>query len=172
MFQILQLTAIDADSGNNARITYRLLSSNSSDDSDLQDIFGIFPNSGWLYLRASLDRELRDKYLLTIAATDNGTPSETATTKVLLEVLDSNDNDPVFSSDSYQFQIEENLRRGTSVGRVTAVDADLGQNAAVRYSLIPGNSSFIINQITGKCFLFLFELREAIFYKTHRHTIV
>uniref|UniRef100_A0A6P7F7B9 Protein dachsous n=1 Tax=Diabrotica virgifera virgifera TaxID=50390 RepID=A0A6P7F7B9_DIAVI len=149
--QILQLTAIDADSGNNARITYRLLSyANSSDDSDIQEIFGIFPNSGWLYLRSPLDRETRDKYILTVAASDNGTPSETATTKVILEILDANDNDPVFARDSYDFKIEENLRRGTLVGKVMATDADIGQNAALRYSLIPGNSSFQINQITGE----------------------
>ncbi|KAJ8985393.1 hypothetical protein NQ317_007551 [Molorchus minor] len=134
--QILQLTAIDADTGNNARITYRLLSSNISDDSDIKDIFGIFPNSGWLYLRGNLDRETKDHYNLVVAASDNGTPSETATTKVTIEVLDANDNDPVFLKDSYEFVIEENLRRGTFVGKLIARDEDSGANAAVRYSLI------------------------------------
>ncbi|XP_056635801.1 protein dachsous [Diorhabda sublineata] len=148
--QILQLTAIDADSGNNARITYRLITSNSSHDTDNQEIFGIFPNNGWIYLRAPLDRETKDKYVLTVAATDNGTPSETTTTKVLLEILDANDNDPVFGNDSYEFSIEENLGRGTLVGKVSATDADIGQNAAIRYSLIPSNSSFQINQISGE----------------------
>ncbi|XP_074037726.1 dachsous cadherin-related 1 isoform X2 [Leptinotarsa decemlineata] len=147
--QILQLTAVDADTGNNARITYRLLSSNVSDDSDNQEIFGIFPNSGWLYLRGNLDREAKDKYVLVVAATDNGTPSETATTRVLVDILDANDNDPAFVKEFYEFSIEENLRRGTSVGKVLATDADIGENAAIRYSLIPSNSSFQINEITG-----------------------
>ncbi|KAG5896560.1 hypothetical protein JTB14_010389 [Gonioctena quinquepunctata] len=131
--QILQLTAIDADTGNNARITYRLLSSN-----------------GWLYLRGNLDREVKDRYILVVAATDNGTPSETATTKVIVDILDANDNDPSFAEDLYEFSIEENLRRGTSVGKVLAADADVGVNAAIRYNLIPANSSFQINEVTGE----------------------
>lgn len=141
---------MDADTGNNARLTYRLISTNTSDESDIKDIFGIFPNSGWLYLRGNLDRETKDQYDLVVAASDNGTPSETTTTKVSVEVLDANDNDPVFVRDSYEFSIEENLRRGTVVGKLQARDADSGVNAAIRYSLIPNNGSFQINQITGK----------------------
>ncbi|CAH0559984.1 unnamed protein product [Brassicogethes aeneus] len=148
--QILQLTAIDSDTGNNARITYRLMPSNNSDDSDVKDIFGIFPNSGWLYLKETLDREKKDKYILTVAATDNGTPSETAVTKVYVDILDANDNDPTFVSESYEFKVEENLRRGTVVGKIKATDADAGVNAVIRYSLIPSNSSFQINAATGE----------------------
>ncbi|CAG9854997.1 unnamed protein product, partial [Phyllotreta striolata] len=109
--QLLQLTAIDADSGNNARLTYRLIAANATDAPDAA--FGVFPATGWLYLRAPLDRERRDRYRLTVAASDNGVPSATATALVLVQVLDANDNDPVFAGDSYEFAIEENLRRGT-----------------------------------------------------------
>ncbi|VEN39451.1 unnamed protein product [Callosobruchus maculatus] len=148
--QILQLTAVDADTGNNARITYRLLQSNASDDSDIKEIFGIFPNSGWLYLKGTLDREARARYVLHVVATDNGTPSESATTKVSIEVLDANDNDPVFSKDAYEFVIEENLPQGTHVGKLQAKDLDIGVNAMIRYSLVTVNSSFAVNHVTGE----------------------
>lgn len=46
--------------------------------------------------------------------------------------------------------MEENQRRGTAVGSVRAVDADIGDNAVVRYSLIPTNTSFHINSLTGE----------------------
>lgn len=118
-------------------------------------IFGIFPNSGWIYLRNNLDRETKDRYELTVAATDNGTPSQTATSQVIVNVLDANDNDPVFSKTSYEFSAEENLRRGAFVGVVLATDADINANAAIRYYLIPSNTSFQINPITGTC-LFVF----------------
>ncbi|KAJ8922560.1 hypothetical protein NQ315_007590 [Exocentrus adspersus] len=147
--QILLLTAVDADTGNNARLTYRLMSTNASDDADVNAVFGIFPNSGWLYLRGNLDRETKDRYHLVVAASDNGTPSETTTTQVTIEVLDANDNDPIFVKDSYEFSVEENLRRGTFIGKLEARDLDSGVNAAIRYSLIPSNCSFQINQITG-----------------------
>ncbi|KAF7286531.1 hypothetical protein GWI33_004934 [Rhynchophorus ferrugineus] len=146
---IVQFTAVDADTGNNARITYRLVSSNYSQES-YEQIFGIFPNSGWLYLKGNLDRETKDHYNLVVAAKDNGLPPLTATSQVTVEVVDVNDNDPIFVEESYSFKIEENLPRGTFVGKIEATDADIGINAAIKYSLIPGNSSFQINAITGE----------------------
>lgn len=147
-FQILQVVAVDLDTGNNARLTYHLVSVNGSSVSP--EIFGIFPNSGWIYLRGNLDRETKDRYSLVVAATDNGTPPETATTKVTVFVLDSNDNDPVFARESYDFYVEENLAGGVLVGVISASDKDAGANAAIRYGLIPGNSSFHIDAINGR----------------------
>lgn len=141
---------MDADTGNNARITYKIFPANTSVDASNNQVFGMFPNSGWLYLRSTLDRETKDKYNLIVAAADNGTPSQTATTKIMIEVQDANDNDPVFEKELYEFSLEENLRRGTYVGKVSALDADIGINSAITYSLIPNNSSFVINPMTGE----------------------
>lgn len=164
------MNATDLDTGNNARITYRIVdagadntsltssnhlhvptaSSSTASSSDLAQHFGIFPNSGWIYLRAALDRESRDRYELTVLATDNGTPAAHARARVLVRVLDANDNDPRFQRDSYEFRIEENLRRGAVVGVVSATDLDIGENAAIRYSLLPANSSFQVHPVTGE----------------------
>lgn len=140
------------DTGNNARLTYRLISANSSGiPTDSSEIFGIFPNSGWIYLHSTLDREQQERHQFTVVATDNGTPSQTATARVVVKVLDANDNDPLFVKEVYEFSVEENVRRGAFVGAVSATDADVGANAAVRYYLIPSNTSFQINPVTGKC---------------------
>lgn len=168
------MNATDLDTGNNARITYRIVdagadnaslsssglnvpgasgsavSSSSASSSDVTQHFGIFPNSGWIYLRAALDRESRDRYELTVLATDNGTPAAHARARVLVRVLDANDNDPRFQRDSYEFRIEENQRRGAVVGVVSATDLDIGENAAIRYSLLPANSSFQVHPVTGE----------------------
>lgn len=101
-------------------------------------------------MRASLDRETRDRYDITVEASDNGTPAASAITRVVISVLDANDNDPVFGRDSYLFAVEENLRRGAIIGTVAATDADVETNAAIRYSLIPSNTSFQVNPVTGK----------------------
>lgn len=116
------------------------------------ELFGIFPNSGWIYLRGTLDREACDRYDLTVLASDNGTPSATATARVIINVMDANDNDPKFLRTAYEFSVEENLRRGAVVGVIQAKDADLDINAAIRYSLIPRNTSFQINPISGEYF--------------------
>lgn len=101
-------------------------------------------------MRGTLDREARDRYDLTVLASDNGTPSATATARVIINVMDSNDNDPKFLRSSYEFSVEENMRRGAVVGVIQAKDADLDINAAIRYSLIPSNTSFQINPISGE----------------------
>lgn len=168
-FQIIQVNASDLDTGNNARITYRIVDAGADNaslthgnnhresslglngpDADLAQHFGIFPNSGWIYLRAALDRESRDRYELTVLATDNGTPAAHARARVLVRVLDANDNDPKFQKETYEFRIEENLRRGAFVGVVAATDLDIGENAAIRYSLLPTNSSFQVHPVTGE----------------------
>lgn len=178
------MTAVDLDTGNNARLTYRIvggdqmfqhqssavgrgqhgsrnattsmsktpiaLHTSTPFTDDVSELFGIFPNSGWIYLRGILDREAREQYDITVLASDNGTPSATATTHVIVNVLDANDNDPTFSRDSYEFSVEENVKRGAVIGQLSATDADLGVNSAVRFSLIPSNTSFQVNPNTGK----------------------
>uniref|UniRef100_A0A8D8W2C8 Protocadherin-16 n=1 Tax=Cacopsylla melanoneura TaxID=428564 RepID=A0A8D8W2C8_9HEMI len=144
--QIVQVTAVDLDTGNNARITYKLM----KDDKLVEDTFHMMPNTGWLSLKQPMDRETRDKFLLKVAACDNGSPVSTAFATVTITVLDANDNDPKFSKPEYEFSIEENMVRGTVVGSVKATDLDLAGNAAIRYSLIPSNSSFQINPFSGE----------------------
>ncbi|XP_046738187.1 protein dachsous [Diprion similis] len=139
--QILQVTAVDLDTGNNARLSYRLHGSPS---------FRISPNTGWIYLAQSLDRETVDRYALTVLATDNGSPAATANASVLVTVLDDNDNEPRFKKESYSFELLENLPAGTLVGTVFATDPDLGKNALLRYSIIQPNSSFVVNPETGE----------------------
>lgn len=138
------MTAVDQDTGNNARLTYRIKSSNDS------NVFGIFPNSGLIYLKEKLDRETKSHYEILVGVTDNGTPADTATTKVLVTVLDANDNDPKFRKDSYEFHVEENSPVGTFVGKISATDADAGANALIKFSFIPGSLTFRINPSTGR----------------------
>ncbi|XP_020287734.1 protein dachsous isoform X2 [Pseudomyrmex gracilis] len=139
--QILQVTAVDLDTGNNARLSYRLVGSAA---------FRINPNTGWIYLVQNLDREVLDRHVLTILATDNGSPAATASTSVLVTVLDDNDNDPRFGKDFYGFELLENLPSGTLVGSVNATDPDLGNNSLLRYAIVQANSSFAVDPDTGE----------------------
>lgn len=113
------------------------------------------PSTGWVYLAKQLDRETTAKHKMVIIAVDNGIPPLSATANLVVNVIDANDNDPVFSKSAYEFQVEENQKAGAFVGKIAATDADLGDNAVVRYSLFPSNTSFIVNPVTGK-FLYKF----------------
>ncbi|GIY81484.1 protein dachsous [Caerostris extrusa] len=147
--QFLQVTATDMDTGNNARLTYKMIA-NAEDP--VSSKFGIFPNSGFLYLKETLDREAVDTYSLTVSASDNGSPSLSSTAVVLVQVLDANDNDPEFVEEAFVFSVQENLEQGQHVGTVSAIDRDLGNNASLRYSLLNSNGSFQINPVTGEIF--------------------
>ncbi|KAJ8719256.1 hypothetical protein PYW07_016812 [Mythimna separata] len=55
---------------------------------------------------------------------------------VEVTLLDANDNNPVFiPSNLYEFSIKSNAKVGTSIGKVKAVDPDLGRNGIVLYDL-------------------------------------
>ncbi|XP_061729707.1 protein dachsous [Cydia pomonella] len=144
--KILEIQAIDKDTGNNARLTYRIISSENTTN---EGFFQVQPTTGWVYLAKALDRETAAQHKMTITATDNGMPPLSASASLIINVIDANDNDPVFSKAAYQFKVEENMNVGAFVGKIAATDADLGDNALLRYSLFPTNTSFAINPVTG-----------------------
>jgi len=55
-----------------------------------------------LVLRDRLDRELEDKYLVTVLAVDGGDPPKTGSILVNISILDANDNNPQFDNSSYE----------------------------------------------------------------------
>lgn len=138
---------MDKDTGNNARLTFKILESSPQQASK----FGIFPNNGFLYLKEPLDRETVDKHTLTVQVVDNGSPALTSTATVHVQVLDANDNDPKFEKPTFEFFVPENVEKGHRVGAISAHDKDAGNNAALRYLLVNANGNFQINPVTGEC---------------------
>lgn len=92
--------------------------------------------TGILYLINVLDREKIESYLLTIEATDRGSPvRRTATADIAIAVLDDNDNPPVCTPAVYGSVMSAVALQGTVVARLNCSDADLGQNAALQYEV-------------------------------------
>ncbi|XP_060119777.1 protocadherin-16 [Heteronotia binoei] len=113
--------------------------------------FGIVPDTGWLHVRSTLDRELQELYLLTVlAVAGEGEGRQTGTTTVRVTITDENDNSPRLSEERYFFAVAENQPAGSSVGRVTASDRDAGQNSRLSYRLLPPEGSFLIHSQTGE----------------------
>lgn len=97
----------------------------------------------------ALDRETLDKYTLEIIATDRGTPSKSTSIKASIKITDENDNAPKFIESTLNGQVFENEAAGASVVTVRATDADLGENARLKFSL-NSNDAFSINAATGE----------------------
>ncbi|XP_071313466.1 protocadherin alpha-8-like isoform X15 [Trachinotus anak] len=98
-----------------------------------------------LIVQKSLDREAAGSHSLVLTALDGGKPPKSGEMNILVNVLDVNDNTPVFSKDIYSVTLTENAPIGTTVVQVNATDLDEGPNGDVVYSFSKSVSHKLLN---------------------------
>ncbi|XP_017260678.1 protocadherin Fat 1a isoform X3 [Kryptolebias marmoratus] len=150
---IIQINAVDPDTKASDKLTYRITSGNP------QGFFAINSKTGLVITTSrKLDREQQDEHILEITVTDHGVPPKSTTVRVIVQVLDENDNRPLFLEKIYKIQLPERERpereRATKrepVYRVIASDRDVGPNAEISYSIEEGDElgKFFIEPKTG-----------------------
>ncbi|XP_069388108.1 protocadherin alpha-10-like isoform X13 [Paralichthys olivaceus] len=143
-------TAEDADVGKNTVNTYKL---------SQNEHFSLYTHKGEsvspeLVLQRVLDREKQSVIRLTLTAIDGGSPAKSGTMVITINVLDSNDNAPVFSQTLYKAKVFENVKIGTSIITLNATDLDAGPNGQVLYSFSKAGQGkhtdlFSIDEKTG-----------------------
>uniref|UniRef100_A0A4W5MN01 Cadherin domain-containing protein n=1 Tax=Hucho hucho TaxID=62062 RepID=A0A4W5MN01_9TELE len=144
---IIQVTATDADDptyGNSARLVYAVTQG--------QQYFSVDPQTGVLRTAVTdMDRESQDTYLVVLEAKDMGghLGGMSGTTTVTVRLSDVNDNPPHFRKSAWSFSISELAAPGVEVGRLSATDADLGDNAMLEYTILDGEEGDTFN-ITGR----------------------
>ncbi|KAL3879153.1 hypothetical protein ACJMK2_031462 [Sinanodonta woodiana] len=143
-----QINATDQDLGTNGQTG--------------QIIDGHFPftldSSGVVRTKEMLDREIDSTFSFVVIAYDLGVPSMSSTCSVVVDVIDTNDNSPifVFPSVSNNTVILPYLSSpGEVVFQVKAYDIDYGPNGQLFYSLIDRNETelFYIREDTGEIIL-------------------
>uniref|UniRef100_A0A3B4UYU7 Protocadherin 2 alpha b 9 n=1 Tax=Seriola dumerili TaxID=41447 RepID=A0A3B4UYU7_SERDU len=144
--------AHDADVGTNSVKTYKL-NPNDYFSLDIQNT-GDQSVSAELVLQKPLDREKQDVIELTLTAIDGGKPPKTGTLQIKVNVLDVNDNSPVFSKPLYKVQVVENTNIGTTLLTLNATDLDKGVNGELVYSFTESgrlnpDDKFALNDNTG-----------------------
>ncbi|KAL3880625.1 hypothetical protein ACJMK2_032849 [Sinanodonta woodiana] len=115
---------------------------------------------------APLDRERQDKYNVTIKCEDVGTPPLSSSANFMINILDANDNTPVFSSYKYTAKVVENNKLGDVLIQVFASDSDIGLNGRIQY-LIPFQyqGRFLVETDTGRIFAnTVFDRETTAFY--------
>ncbi|XP_049441899.1 protocadherin alpha-2-like isoform X11 [Epinephelus fuscoguttatus] len=145
--------AEDADIGSNSVKTYKL-SQNEHFSLDVQS-GGEHGVSAELVLQKALDREKQSVITLLLTAVDGGKPPRSGSLRIHVNVLDVNDNIPIFSKSLYKARVPENAAPGTVVIKLNATDLDEGMNSKILYSLIKrGNidpsNIFNLNSETGE----------------------
>ena len=125
---LLRVNATDEDTGANGRLTYKL-------HSDAQGLVKIDSSTGQILTNSPLDYEKMHQLQFRVIAHDNGSPRLSASATVVLNLVDINDEAPIFSEPSYSFATYENQRPGTELGTVTAIDPDSPPYNVVNYAL-------------------------------------
>ena len=145
--------ANDPDIGSNSVKSYKL-SPNEYFSLDVQSVEeqSVSPE---LILQKPLDREKQAIVRLTLTAFDGGKPSRSGSLKISVNVIDVNDNNPVFSESLYKARVTENAPFQTSILTITATDLDEGVNSELVYSFIERGTFnpgilFSINSQTGE----------------------
>uniref|UniRef100_A0A8B9SLA3 Cadherin domain-containing protein n=1 Tax=Anas platyrhynchos TaxID=8839 RepID=A0A8B9SLA3_ANAPL len=129
---VSRLDAQDPDVGINSLQTYQL-SANPHFVLDVQTR-GDGSKYAELVLEKELDREEQRELHLVLTALDGGSPPRSAHVQIHIDVLDSNDNAPVFNQSTYKASVRENTPSGTLVAKISAYDLDDGPNGDIVYS--------------------------------------
>ncbi|XP_054840813.1 protocadherin alpha-5-like [Eublepharis macularius] len=115
-----------------------------------------FKNYHSLVLAEPLDREQIAEFGLVVIAQDQGLPSLSASSSLVLPISDVNDNAPTFSQPSYTVFVKENNPPGAHIFTVSASDPDMAENALVSYwldeKLWPLSSYISVHSESGKLY--------------------
>uniref|UniRef100_W5KN59 FAT atypical cadherin 3 n=1 Tax=Astyanax mexicanus TaxID=7994 RepID=W5KN59_ASTMX len=136
---VIQVTALDRDTGRNGELIYSI-------EANTGGAFGIDSLSGIVSVGRELDLTSVGHYVLTVRATDGGSPALSATTTARISITLSDFSSPKFTQLEYQAEITENVPAGTFVTNISAIS-----RSALIYDITQGNTErkFRINQYTG-----------------------
>ncbi|KAM6122868.1 protocadherin beta-15-like [Phoenicopterus ruber ruber] len=126
---VLSVVATDRDAGPNGDISYQF----NQVVGQSHSTFAIDPTSGEIKLTKPLDFEAAENHELSVRATDGGGLS--AICKVLVEVVDVNDNAPEVVVSSFSSPLPEDALPGTVVALFTVRDRDAGANGKISCAL-------------------------------------
>ncbi|KAL3853664.1 hypothetical protein ACJMK2_017188 [Sinanodonta woodiana] len=152
---LYNFSALDSDTGRYGEFRFYLSEGNYN------STFYLDENTGELIIWSALDFDARPRsYNLTVEVRDLGDDSSNTFhdfTWLCINLTDVNDNSPIFvdnkgsPTNNYTLYLDENAIIGyTFPTRVTATDADSGNNARVFYSIGSGDGShFLVDFSTG-----------------------
>ena len=115
---LLQVVAMDDDTGSNADISYTIISNMTSLP------FAINSSTGIILVTQTLDFEERSNYSFLVSAADQGVFPKSSTVLVEVWVENVNDEPPVFSQSEYTVSVLENVSVPYNLIQVEALDID------------------------------------------------
>ncbi|XP_063269946.1 protocadherin alpha-13-like [Prinia subflava] len=153
---VTRVNATDADEGINSEVTYAV--TNFIPPSG-KDVISVNPKTGEIHLTGALDFEEVNIFDFPIEARDQGWAPLSSHCKVVLEVLDVNDNAPEVRVTSLSVPVAEDAAVGTVVAVLSVSDRDSGANGRVRCWVWPASPFGVEATFSGSYSLVL---REAL----------
>ncbi|KAM9455742.1 protocadherin gamma-A11-like isoform 28-T28 [Clarias gariepinus] len=143
--KLTTVSASDADEGTNGHVTYYI----SNADKSVKDVFYINEQDGEITLKGQIDYEFKSHYQLDIQARDHGSLSDSC--KIIVDVVDINDNKPTVAILSMASSITENSPIENIVAMINVNDADSEANGKVHCE-INNNIPFSITSPSNAVF--------------------
>ncbi|XP_072728781.1 protocadherin-10-like [Ciconia boyciana] len=131
---VIQLNATDLDEGPNGEIEY---SFSGHAPPHVRELFHIEPQSGQVLLKGPLDYERASLHELYVQAKDRGPSAVAVHCRVLVHLLDVNDNAPEVTLTSVSTPVLEDAPTGTVIAVISVLDRDSGDNGHVSCEIGP-----------------------------------
>ncbi|XP_039872394.1 protocadherin alpha-8-like isoform X21 [Simochromis diagramma] len=129
---VTTVNATDLDEGVNGKIEYFF---GGELNTKLYDTFSLDKDTGEIRVKGGIDFENMEVYKLDVHATDKGQPPMSTNCRVIINVLDVNDNKPEIEVTSLSKIVSEDSKPGTVVALISITDQDAGLNGKVICSL-------------------------------------
>ncbi|NXX40434.1 PCDA3 protein, partial [Tricholaema leucomelas] len=153
---VMRVNATDPDIGGNGEMLFTAIDTFPPEGLKL---FILNPDTGEIRLTGALDFEDVRSFEIQIEATDKGAPPLSGHCKVVVEVLDVNDNAPEVWVTSLSVPVSEDAAVGTVVALLSVSDRDSGSNGRVQCSVWPASPFVVESRFPGSYSLVL---REAL----------
>ncbi|KAL2077335.1 hypothetical protein ACEWY4_026839 [Coilia grayii] len=126
---VTTVNATDLDDGVNGLVEYGF---GGVVKRKTQDLFYLDKTTGEIRVKGKLDFEENEIYRLSVRASDKGTPSMNNDCKVVITIVDLNDNIPEIEVTSLSNLVSENAKPGTVISLISVTDKDSGVNGKVQ----------------------------------------
>nr|DBA30688.1 TPA: hypothetical protein GDO54_006642 [Pyxicephalus adspersus] len=130
---VIKVKATDFDQGKNGEVFYTF---SKKQNDDANKVFVLDKNTGEIKVIGEVDFEQVQLYEIQIDAVDNGDIQLVGHCKVLVTVVDVNDNPPEMTVTSLAVSVSEDSPQGTTVAIISVHDQDSGLNGKVSCTLI------------------------------------
>ncbi|XP_043925010.1 protocadherin gamma-A4-like [Protopterus annectens] len=148
---IIKVNATDSDGGANGEVRYSFKKITDT----TRSLFRLDPVSGEIILQGILDYEETKGFDITVEAKDGG--GLTAQRRVLIDVLDDNDNAPQITISSVSNEISEDAISGTVIAFINIDDLDSTDNGEtschiqqnIPFKLIPLYKNYYTLELNG-----------------------